>query len=118
MQKYHTTNLLYRADIVNKENSQQVEYRQLALPLQLPFIKRQKPQISSVPGTHPLERNRYRVTVGGKAIASNLTADDAAKLANLIKRKRLTPAIEFLEQREIFDEQTQRKLMAAIGGGK
>lgn len=92
------------------------EFRQLELfPLS---SRREKAQISSIVGTHPLERNRYRVTVGGKTIASKLTADDAAKLANLIKRKRLTPAIEFLEQRGIFDEQTQRKLMAAIGGGK
>jgi hypothetical protein len=47
-----------------------------------PLIKkRQKPQISSVPGTHPLERNRYQVTVGGKAIATGLTSDEALTIA-------------------------------------
>jgi hypothetical protein len=80
------------------------------------FQKPQKLQVESIPGVSPKERNRYQVRLGDKAIASELTCDDAAKLANLIKRKRLTPAIEFLEQRGICSEEAQVFLLSAIGG--
>jgi hypothetical protein len=90
------------------------EFRQLELfPL---AAKRQKPQISSIPGTHPLERNRYQVTVGSKAIASELDADDASQLAKLIEKRQLTALIEFLEQRGILNQQVQVFLLSAIGG--
>jgi hypothetical protein len=80
------------------------------------FHNRQKPQIESTPGISPKERDRYRVMIGDKVVASQLNADDAAKLADLIKRKRLTPSIEFLEERGIVSEQAQLFLLTAIGG--
>jgi hypothetical protein len=92
-----------------QENFQQLEL--FALP-----PKRQKPQISSVPGTHPLERNRYQVTMGGKAIASKVNANEASLLAKLIQKRQLTESIEFLEQRGILNQQVQVFLLSAIGG--
>ena len=50
------------------------------LPKALPK-KRHKPQISSVPGAHPLERNRYRVMVGGEILGDRLTLDEALVIA-------------------------------------
>jgi hypothetical protein len=81
MKKYHSTNLLYQSDIVNKKNSQQVEYRQLALPLQVPFAKRQKPQITSVPGISVKVRDRYRLVLGDKILRDRLTLDEALAVA-------------------------------------
>src|SRR5690349_2242414 len=40
------------------------------------FQKPRKPQIESIPGVSPKRRDRYQVTVGDKAIASELTCDD------------------------------------------
>lgn len=77
-----------------------------------------KPQVVSIPGVSPKDPYRYQVKLGGKAIASELTADDAAKLANLIKRKRLTPALDFLEERGILCQEAQVFLLSAIGGGR
>ncbi len=100
---------------VEKLSTQQ-ESLQLEL-FQLPQ-KRQKPQISSVPGVSAKDPYRYRVMVGGKAIASELTADAAVTLANLLKRKRLKSAIEFLKQWGSFSEEVRVFLLSAIRGGK
>ena len=78
----------------------------------------QKPQVISIPGTSPKDPYRYRVTLGSKAIASELTADDAAKLANLIKQQRLTDWLQFLQERGIVSEEALVFLLSAIGGGK
>lgn len=43
--------------------------------------KRQKPQITSVPGVSPKERNRYRVTLAGEILGDLLTLDEAVQLA-------------------------------------
>jgi hypothetical protein len=40
-----------------------------------------KPQISSIPGISPRERNRYRVTLGDKVIGDRLDLDEAIKVA-------------------------------------
>jgi hypothetical protein len=50
---------------------------QLALPLELP----QKPQISSISGILPTERNRYRVVLGNRILGERLTFDEALELA-------------------------------------
>ncbi|HEY9671315.1 MAG TPA: hypothetical protein V6D11_07720 [Waterburya sp.] len=76
----------------------------------------QKPQISSVPNVSPKERNRYQVTLGDRLIVSGLNVDDATKLTSLIRRKQLTPAIEFLEKRGIVSEQAQLLMLTVIGG--
>lgn len=53
--------------------------RQLELfPLPL---KRQKPQITSVPGASIKERDRYRVSLGAVILGDKLTLDEAVKLA-------------------------------------
>jgi hypothetical protein len=43
--------------------------------------KQQKPQISSIPGIPPKERNRYRVMLGDEILGNRLTLDEALKLA-------------------------------------
>lgn len=66
---------------VKKLSSLQESFQLELFPLPKPIPpKRQKPQISSVPGTHPLERNRYQVTVGDRVIASHLDIDDALEV--------------------------------------
>jgi hypothetical protein len=51
------------------------------LPLSLASPQNsQKPQIVSVPGISPKERNRYRVVVGTEILADGLTADEAFEL--------------------------------------
>jgi hypothetical protein len=40
----------------------------------------QKPQISSIPGIFPKERNRYRVMIGGQALGDRLSIDEALLL--------------------------------------
>jgi hypothetical protein len=67
--------------------SPQEQYRQLGLFDQQktefpPQPKRQKPQISSTPGTSPKELSRYRVTLAGKVLGDRLTADEALALSN------------------------------------
>jgi hypothetical protein len=42
---------------------------------------RYKPQISSISGIHPKERNRYRVSVGDEILGTQLSLDEALKLA-------------------------------------
>jgi hypothetical protein len=44
--------------------------------------KRHKPQISSVPGISPKQRDRYRVLVGNVVLGDRLTLDEAIALAN------------------------------------
>ncbi len=43
--------------------------------------KRQKPQISSIPGISPRERDRYRVLIGSEILGDRLTLDEALQLA-------------------------------------
>jgi hypothetical protein len=43
--------------------------------------KKQKPQISSIPGISPRERDRYRVVMGDRILGDRLTLDEALKLA-------------------------------------
>lgn len=62
---------------------------QLSLPLETPqkkpeefaSQKRKKPQISSIPGISPKERNRYRVMLDSAVIGDHLDLDAALKLA-------------------------------------
>jgi hypothetical protein len=44
--------------------------------------KRHKPQISSIPGIHPRERNRYQVKLADAFLGTHLTLDQAIALAN------------------------------------
>ncbi len=46
-----------------------------------PLKKRQKPQISSIPGVPANERQRYRVMVAGEILGDYLSADEALELA-------------------------------------
>jgi hypothetical protein len=41
-----------------------------------------KPQISSIPGISPKERNRYQVKVGSETLGTHLSIDEALLLAN------------------------------------
>jgi hypothetical protein len=43
--------------------------------------KRQKAQISSVPGASPKNPRRYRVMIGDEIVATNLTSDQALQIA-------------------------------------
>lgn len=43
---------------------------------------RNNPQISSIPGISPKQRDRYRVTLGSQVLGDRLTIDEAIKLAN------------------------------------
>jgi hypothetical protein len=43
---------------------------------------RHKPQIVSIPGISPKERNRYRVVLGDRILGDRLTLDEAIALAN------------------------------------
>jgi hypothetical protein len=49
-------------------------------PLHL-LNKRQKPQVSSIPGVSVTERERYRVMIGDRIIATGLNIDDALEVA-------------------------------------
>lgn len=44
--------------------------------------KRQKPQISSVPGVSPKDPKRYRVKLGDEILGDKLTLDEALHLIN------------------------------------
>jgi hypothetical protein len=64
---------------IDKLSTQQESFQQLELfPLPL---KRQKPQITSVPGTSIRERDRYRVVIEGAILGDRLTLDEAVNLA-------------------------------------
>lgn len=55
---------------------------QLSLfPEQGIFQKRQKPQISCIPGISPKEQNRYRVSLDNKILGDRLSLQQALKLA-------------------------------------
>ncbi|HEY9892131.1 MAG TPA: hypothetical protein V6D37_10065 [Candidatus Sericytochromatia bacterium] len=43
--------------------------------------KRQKPQIESIPGISPKQRDRYRVVLRGEILGDRLTLDEAIALA-------------------------------------
>ena len=43
--------------------------------------KRHKPQISSILGVSPRERDRYRVVLGDRILGDRLNLDEALKLA-------------------------------------
>jgi hypothetical protein len=60
---------------------------QLSLPLVVPQSELfpRKPQIVSVPGILPKERDRYRVVLGDRILGDRLDLDEALKLA---KRRR------------------------------
>lgn len=73
----NTSNIVAREPNQNQYSPPQ--WRQLELfPLPL---KRQKPQITSVPGASIRERDRYRVVVGGEILGDWLNIDQAIKLA-------------------------------------
>jgi hypothetical protein len=55
-------------------------YEQLSLPLANP-LHCQKPQILSVPGISPKQRDRYRVVMGDRILGDQLTLDEALLLA-------------------------------------
>ena len=42
---------------------------------------RHKPQIVSIPGISPKERNRYRVTLGGQVLGEMLSINEAVEMA-------------------------------------
>lgn len=68
-----------KTSIANYGKSHHNPYQQLEL-FPLPK-KRQKPQISSIPGVSPKERDRYRVMIGDRILGDKLTLDEALKLA-------------------------------------
>jgi hypothetical protein len=45
-----------------------------------------KPQIASIPGISPKERDRYRVVLGSKILGDHLSIDEALQLAQGGKR--------------------------------
>lgn len=47
----------------------------------------QKPQITSIEGISPKERNRYRVVLGERILGDRLTLDQALELAKLNTHK-------------------------------
>lgn len=57
-------------------NANQERYYQFFLPP----CKSQKPQIVSVSGLSPKERDRYRVVIGSEILGDRLTLDQAIKL--------------------------------------
>ena len=71
--------------------TQAKHFQQLCLALEPPQIKpeaeyllhgkRHKPQITSIPGISPKQRNRYRVVLGREILGERLTLDEALKLA-------------------------------------
>jgi hypothetical protein len=69
--------------VPNNQESPQSDcsFRGNTRPLNL-LNKRQKPQISSVPGVPATERQRYRVMIGDRVIATALNIDDALEVAS------------------------------------
>ena len=51
-------------------------------PAVIPLKKRQKPQISGIPGISPKDRHRYRVIIGNEILGDRLNVDEAIALAN------------------------------------
>jgi hypothetical protein len=60
------------------QEPRQSQTRQLEL---FPSSKQQKPQIASIPGVSPRERNRYRVVLGNGILGDRLSIDEAINLA-------------------------------------
>lgn len=58
-------------------NGNQGNYQQLSLALHTAH----KPQIVSIPGASPKQRDRYRVVLGERILADKLTLDEALKVA-------------------------------------
>jgi hypothetical protein len=64
------------------QKAQSAQAHQLTLDLCLPpHGARPKPQISSIPGVSPKQRNRYCVSLGTQILGDRLTIDEAIKLA-------------------------------------
>jgi hypothetical protein len=71
--------------IVAHGATQAKQSHQLCLPLEsleIHATKPHKPQISSIPGISPKERDRYRVVLGREILGERLTLDEAIALAN------------------------------------
>jgi hypothetical protein len=82
MTKIHTYSI---AENDNNYHSQQKQLELFPTPV-APLPNRPKPQIVSIPGISPKDPCRYRVTVGSKAIASELDVSEASELAGLIQK--------------------------------
>lgn len=69
--------------IAHQGTSAQYEASQFFQQLELFSLhpKRQKAQISSIPGASPKNRHRYRVTLGDRILGDRLTLDEALELA-------------------------------------
>jgi hypothetical protein len=67
--------------IVPHDATQAKRPQQLCLPLESPYTKPKKAQISSIPGVSPKERNRYRVMLGDVILGDHLSLDEAIKVA-------------------------------------
>lgn len=65
---------------LNSDSKDENPSHELSLPL-ASLHKQRKPQISSIPGTSPKQRDRYRVVLGGEILGEKLTIDEALKLA-------------------------------------
>jgi len=64
---------------LNRNSKNENHSHQLSLPLAL-GRSQEKPQISSIPGTHQRERHRYRVMLGDELLGDFLTVDQALTL--------------------------------------
>ncbi len=65
-------------NITVSQSSDKIQQQLELFPL---ASKRQKAQISSIPGVCPKERNRYRVSVDGVILGNCLSVDEALRLA-------------------------------------
>jgi hypothetical protein len=65
----------------NRNSKNENHSYQLSLPLALDR-NQQKPQIVSIPGISPKQRDRYRVMRGDQVLGDRLTLDEAIALAN------------------------------------
>lgn len=94
--KLHPTSPMNKkscSTIVPQGATQAKPPQQLCLPLEMPqkkpegfaLQKRQKPQISSIPGISPRIRNRYRVVLGDEVLGTELDLDAALQLADSTK---------------------------------
>jgi len=65
----------------NRNSKNENHSHQLSLPLALDR-NQQKPQIVSIPGISPKQRDRYRLMRGDQVLGDRLTLDEAIALAN------------------------------------
>jgi hypothetical protein len=63
----------------NRNSNNKNHSHQLSLPLALDR-KPHKPQISSIPGISPKQRDRYHVVLGDEILGDRLTLDEAIAL--------------------------------------